>query len=161
MYFFVPENLSSHFDPTQFDDILCVFYSITPLQPRPNVCYSIFLIKYPVRSTFPQYLFCYVPVIVSCLSDLGPTYVILCSWASIPRLSSQETICSLIACECNVQMDWLLLILPPTKIWLPAPKILFRNYPVVIEACRKRFHSTSGPSEYACVGVGCLATDLS
>ena len=93
MVFYVPEKLSRPFDPDQVYVIACVSYSISPLQPRPNVCYSMFLMKYPAPSTPAQCMSFYVPDIVSRSFDPGTIYVILCSWFSPLLLRPWHYVC--------------------------------------------------------------------
>ena len=64
MLFYVPEKVSHPFGPNQVYVIPCVSYSIPPRQPRPNVCYSRFLIKCTAPSILTQCMLFYVPDIV-------------------------------------------------------------------------------------------------
>jgi hypothetical protein len=100
------------FDPNQVYVIACVSDSIPPLQLRPSVCYSMFLIKYPAPSTPAQCMLFYVPDIVSRPFDPGTMCVILCSWFSILSLQPWHYVC------CSIFLKKYPAPLAPTKCML-------------------------------------------
>ena len=72
---------------------LCPWYSNPLLWPWHNLCYSIFLEKYPAPLPPAKCMLLYVPAIVSHSFNPGSMCVILCSWHSLLPLQPQQNVC--------------------------------------------------------------------
>ena len=73
-------------NPCKMYIILCSRICVPPLQPRHNVCCSMFLIWFPAPLAPAQCMLLYVPDLVCCPFNPRAMYVIICPWYSIPPL---------------------------------------------------------------------------
>ena len=73
--------------------LVCSWYSNPPLWPWHNVCYSMFLKKYPAPLMPAKWMLFYIPDIVSRSFNPGSMYVILCSWHSLLPLRPRQNVC--------------------------------------------------------------------
>ena len=75
MLFYVPDLVSRSFNTGTMYVILCSWYSILPLWPMHNLCYSVFLFLSPASATPAQCMLFYVHDLGSSTFNGGTMYV--------------------------------------------------------------------------------------